>query len=111
MGTKLLPLERNPLVKPPGLCPRLRFPAEKEMQTNPRDKKHKEQEPDCTPALPRIYNYSDDKQHAVFDNAKPARLRMQGDVFFLPVKFLEGHVLFVKVDSGVECQANEKDKK
>jgi hypothetical protein len=86
------PLERDTLVKPPGLCPRLRFPPEKEMQRNSREKKQKEQEAYRTPALPRIYPTCDCKQNAVFDNTKPARLRMQGDVFFLPVEFFEGHI-------------------
>jgi hypothetical protein len=92
IGTKLFPLERDALVKPPGFRPRVGFPAEKEVQTNSCDKKHKQQEPYGTQTLARIHTNCDYEQHAIFDNAKPARLRMQGDIFFLPVEFLEGHV-------------------
>jgi hypothetical protein len=89
----LFPLERDSLVKPPGLCPAFRLPAEEEMQTNSREKKQEEQEPCSGQTLPYINTNCDGKQNAVFDNAEPARLRMQGDVFFLPVEFLEGHVV------------------
>jgi hypothetical protein len=61
------------------------------MQTNSCEKKHKEQEPYGTQTLPYIHANRDHEQNAVFDNAKPARLRMQGDIFFLPVEFFEGH--------------------
>lgn len=111
MGTRLFPLERDALVKPPGLCPGFSFPAEEEMQANSGGKKQKEQKPCSGQTLPCINGNCDCEQNAVFDNAKPSRLRMQGDVFFLPVEFLEGHVLFGKADSGVGCQANEMEKK
>jgi hypothetical protein len=48
------------------------------------------------------YANRDGEQHAVFDNPKPAGLRMQGDIFFLPVEFLEGYVLYGKATSGTE---------
>jgi hypothetical protein len=95
---QLFSLKWNSLVETPGLCPRLGFPPKKEMQTDSREKKQKEQDSYCTPAHPRIYPTCDDKQYAVFDNAKPAGLRMQGYIFFLLVEFLEGHFLPLTVN-------------
>lgn len=93
MVAKSFALERDSLVEPPGLRPSQRFPAEKEMQANRYEKKHKEQEPCGSQTLPNIHANRDGEQHAIFDNAKPAGLRMQGDMFFFPVEFLEGHVV------------------
>ena len=62
------------------------------MQTNSPDKKQEEQEAYCTQTHPQIYTSCDSKQNAVFDNAKPARLSMQGDIFFLSIEIFEGHI-------------------
>ena len=97
MGSELFPLEWDSLIRPPGLCPRLGFPAKKEMQTNSRDKKQEEQETYSTPALPCIDANRDHEQHTVFDNAKPARLRMQGNIFFFPIEIFEGHIHLLKI--------------
>lgn len=87
----LLTLERDALVKPPGLCPGFGLPAEKEMQANAGEKKQEEQETCGGQTLPHINDNCDRKQNAIFDNAKPAGLRMERDVFFPAVEFLEGH--------------------
>jgi hypothetical protein len=92
---RLLAFERDTLVKPPGLCPGFGFPPEKEMQANSRDKKQKEQEPCDGQTLPCINAIRAREQHAVFDNAKPAGLRMERDVFFLPVKISESHIFWL----------------
>ena len=60
------------------------------MQTNSCEKKQKDQEPYRAQTHPRIYAQRDNEQNAVFDNAKPARLRMQGDVFFPSGRILSG---------------------
>jgi hypothetical protein len=65
------------------------------MRTNSGEKKQKEQEPYGTQTYPHIYPNCNYEQNAVFDDAKPARLRMQGDISFLPIKIFEGHVLSI----------------
>jgi len=87
----LFTIERDTLVKPPGLLPGFGFPAEKEMETDSGEKKQNEQEASSSPTLPYINANRDCEQYTVFDNPKPAGLRMERDVFFFPIEFSEGH--------------------
>jgi hypothetical protein len=61
------------------------------MQANSCGEKQKEQEACGSPTLPDIHANCDCEQNAVFDNPKPARLRMERDAFFPAVEFLECH--------------------